>query len=448
MLRRTLAVVWLSPLSLWLGGCASYTDDVREMTNAFKAGDYNSALTTFEKSEIKTQDRNRLLYYLEKGTIEDRLSERKESRTLWMKADKLADDLYTTSISKAAASFLYNDSATPYGGEDYEKVAIHTMLAHSFLSDNQLQDARVEAAKINSKLNEINGFYKDNKNKYRDDAYARYLSGLIWESSGEPDSAIVDYRAALKVYESDYSSTFNVSAPRDLVRGLYRLYLVRNRKDEARILADSYKELNLTKVDPNAASVVVVHEVGVINEKRAEGFVIPIGSEITRFSFPVIRKQGVAFRQTGVRLNDGLFEPGELAQNFNAIAYESLEDRRLRMIAKSMARLILKSQMTQRAEKELGALGLIAGSIYGAVTETADTRGWVTLPAAIYVTRVFVKPGEYSIEISNNGRTSDIKKVHLKPGQLVLMRDAAAGKLREAPERPNSGQQRFQSSSP
>lgn len=407
------------------------------MASAYRVGNYTLALETFEKSDIKTSDRNRLLYYLEKGTIEDRLSSRKESRSLWMKADKLADDLFTTSISKSAASFIYNDSAAPYGGEDYEKVAIHTMLAHSFLSDGMLDEARVEAAKINSKLNEINGFYEDNKNKYKDDAYARYLSAMIWESNGEADSAIVDYRAALKIYEGDYSKIFDVSPPNDLVRALYRLYLQRNRKDEASRLAEAYKGLNLSDMKKDTASIAVIHEVGIINEKKQQSFLLPLG-EVIRISFPVIRKQSVAVRQTGFRLNEGLFSPGELAQNFNSIAYESLEDRRLRMIAKSAARLILKSQMTQKAEKELGPIGFIAGNIYGAVTETADTRGWVTLPSSIYVTRAFVNPGDYDLTVSNNGRVTDVKKVKIKAGQLLLLRDSAKSKASEDIEPPTS----------
>lgn len=436
MFRRTLALVWLAPLSLWLGGCASYGEQVKEMTAAYRVGDYATALETFEKSEIKKADRNRLLYYLEKGTIEDKLGERKDSRNLWIKADKLADDLYTTSVSKAAASFIYNDTAQPYAGEDFEKVAIHTMLAHSFLADGQMSEARVEAARINTKLNEINGFYKDNKNKYKDDAYARYLSGLIWESSGELDSAIVDYKAALKIYEGDYATTFQTPTPRDLVRGLYRLLMIRNRKDEARLLADRHKELDLAKISLEDASLVVIHEVGIINEKKAQDFVYPIGNQITRFSFPVIRKQSVPTRQTGVRLNDGLLEVGELAQNFNAIAYENLEDRRLRMIAKSAARLILKSQLTQKAEKDFGALGYIAGSVYGAVTETADTRGWSTLPAAVYVTRVFVKPGTYQVELMNDGRKDEERSITLKKGQVLLLRDASS-QMKRAPSAPS-----------
>mgnify|MGYP001564341519 CR=1 FL=1 len=86
-------------------------------------------------------------------------------------------------------------------------------------------------------------------------------------------------------------------------------------------------------------------------------------------------------------------------------------------------RLILKGQLTQKAEKEFGVLGWVAGNIYGAVTETADTRGWTTLPASIYVTRIRVKPGSYNLNIQNNGRVSQLKKVVVKKGELRLIRD-------------------------
>ena len=78
--------------------------------------------------------------------ILDRLDEREQSRQE-LDADKLVDVLYTESISKQAASFLVNDSVTDYAGEDYEKVAIHTMLALSFIEDDDYSSARVEAKK-------------------------------------------------------------------------------------------------------------------------------------------------------------------------------------------------------------------------------------------------------------------------------------------------------------
>ncbi|MGC5189060.1 hypothetical protein ACPXBB_26030, partial [Escherichia coli] len=83
--------------------------------------------------------------------------------TLLIDADKIADELYTTSITRTAASFVVSDASTDYSGEDYEKVAIHTELALSFLATKDLDGARVEARKINNKLAEINSKYDDHK---------------------------------------------------------------------------------------------------------------------------------------------------------------------------------------------------------------------------------------------------------------------------------------------
>jgi hypothetical protein len=407
-----------------LAGCASYSDDMKKVQTSFRAGQYGEALTRLEESPLKEQTRNRLLYLLEKAMILDRQGQRNESRKLLIKADRLVDDLYTTSVSKAAATFVFNDSAQDYPGEDYEKVAIHTMLAHSFIEDGDLKSARVEAARINTRLNEINNFYEENKNRYKEDAYARYLAGMIYEALGEDDSAIVDYRAALRIYEGDYRKIFATRAPDHLVVALYRLLMKRNRADEAKELKKAY-DLQGPKLDTREAlgEVVVLHELGEIAGKEKTEFVYPIGSEIVRFSFPVIRRVKTNFGRTGVKVNEDRSHPSDLAQNFDIIARETLEDRRGRIIAKSLARLVMKSQMTQKAQKEFGALGWLAGNIYGAVTETADTRSWALLPAAVHVSRVMLKPGNYDLTIYNDGKTSRVRKVSVKAGELVLIRD-------------------------
>ena len=87
-------------------GCASYSDYTREIRHSVYAGEYSLALDKLEKSPIKTQSRNQLLYKLEKSMILDRLDEREQSRQELLDADKLVDVLYTESISKQAAFFL------------------------------------------------------------------------------------------------------------------------------------------------------------------------------------------------------------------------------------------------------------------------------------------------------------------------------------------------------
>ncbi len=409
---------------LLLTACASYTDDVRLVQQSFRAGQYDLALKKLDESGLKEQTRNRLLYLLERAMILDRQGQREESRQLLMKADKVVDELYTTSVSKVAASFVFNDAAQDYPGEDYEKVAIHMMLAHSFIEDGQLKDARVEAARINTRLNEINSAYEDGKSRYKEDAYARYLAGIIYESLGEADAAIVDYRSALKLYDGEYNKVFATRAPDHLITALYRLLVKRNRSDEAKEIKARY-QLQGPKIDSREpfGEIVVLHEVGQIASKERAEFVIPWGKEIIRFSFPVIKRVRTSYGRTGIKIDEEKSENADMAQNLDIIARETLEDRRGRILAKSAARLILKSQMTQKAEKELGAIGWLAGNIYGAVTETADTRSWVLLPSAIEVSRVQVKPGNYDLTIFNDGKTSRIRKVRVKPGEIEIIRD-------------------------
>src|SRR5690606_17970339 len=122
---------------------------------------------------------------------------------------------------KTALSFVYNDSATDYEGEDYEKVAIHTQLALSFIGDQDYSAARVQAKKINNKLAEINKNYDaDQKNRYAEDAFALYLAGVIWEAQGDYDDAIIDYRKALKLYEGSYATFVRAGVPDGLVEAL------------------------------------------------------------------------------------------------------------------------------------------------------------------------------------------------------------------------------------
>ena len=104
------------------------------------------------------------------------------------------------------------------------------------------------------------------------------------------------------------------------------------------------------------------------------------------------------------------------------IAHKTLEDRRLRMIIKQGTRLVIKSQATQQVERNFGPVAGLAANIYGAVSETADTRSWVTLPSAFYVTRRMLKPGQYKATFYNNGKLERMASISLKPGEMKLMR--------------------------
>lgn len=412
-----------------ISACASYTDDTKELRNDFMNGKYQASLEKLEKSPLKTSKINRLLYNAEKSIILDRLDDRKSSRNHLMRADAIADELYTTSISKTAATFVVNESVSDYEGEDYEKVAIHTMLALSYLEDNEISEARVEAKKINSRLHEITQNYDGKYAHYKEDAFARFLSGLIYESMKDWDDAIIDYRKAIEVYSSSsYSNFFEGKIPETLVTSLYSVALKRKRTDVIDDLKRSYPKI-LEKYDqqirenPQGGDIVVFHEAGRIAIKVAKDFFLPVSDQVVRLSFPVIEKQTIDFQnsQSGVSVNGQYYQAANTL-NMNALAYRCLEDRRGRLILKGIARLLLKGQLTYQAQKNFGILGGIAANIAGVVTETADTRSWSLLPQAFYVNRVRVSPGKHSVEFKTAGRITNVQNVNLKAGEIQLFR--------------------------
>jgi hypothetical protein len=414
--------------ALWLSACASYTEETREIRSLYKGEAYREALAKLEASEIKEEDRNRLLYRLEKAMILERLGEGEKARRLLLEADKIADQLYTTSVSRTAASLVVNDAMSDYSGEDFEKVAIHTQLALSFLAAKDLRSARVEAVKINNKLNEINQGYEDNKNKYGEDAFARYLAGMIYEAQGDVDDAVIDYGKAVALYGGDFAEFVDGGVPDQLVRAYARLLVLEGRDDKLGPLEKSFGKqvANGRKAAQDEwGELAVVHATGHIATKSTEDFVIPIGKQIIRFSFPVIRRGPVGYLGTsGVMVDGGALQGSDNVVDMDAIAHSNLEDRRGRIIAKSAARLLAKGQLTEQAYKNFGVVGGLAANIFSAVSETADTRSWTLLPRAYYVTRVRLKPGKHTVKIQTDGRLGRIETVEIRRGKLEILTDA------------------------
>lgn len=434
---RALARIWpllVLGVSIWtLTACASYTEETRQIRSLYRAEAYQQALSELDASDIKEQSRNRLLYRLEKAMILDRLGEADKARRLLIEADKIADELYTVSVSRTAASFVVSDAQTDYEGEDYEKVAIHTQLALSFIGSGDLAAARVEAKKINNKLHAMNQAYDaDHRNQYGEDAFARYLSGAIFEARGEIDDAIIDYGRAVELYQGRFAAFVQGGVPDQLVAAYWRLLKRRNRTDRLTQVEKDFKEIVAktkqadSELGPTAGEVFVVHEVGNIATKSTSDFMLPVGSQVVRFSFPVIRKTASmqSWRATGVRVSGGAYYAAENAADMDEIARVTLDDRRGRLVAKQMTRLLAKGQLAEQARQNFGPLAGIAVNIFAAVTETADTRSWTLLPEGYFVTRLKLKPGSYTLEVKNAGRLAEVKTIKIEPGKLTLLRDA------------------------
>lgn len=174
--------------------------------------------------------------------------------------------------------------------------------------------------------------------------------------------------------------------------------------------------------DPSKQGDLVFFESGQIAPKRQKDHLIPIAGQVARFSFPYIFPLGhSADAHISVGIEGKKSVRAELVQNYDQIAAATLEDRMTRVVLKAGARRSIKGQMNSQAKKNFGELGGLAMNVFTAATETADTRSWTTLPAAVYAARLPVTSGKQRLVLENKGKSGELE-IEIKPGELKILR--------------------------
>ena len=182
---------------------------------------YEQALKVIKDNKDSYPERNAALYYMEEGIIAHFALRYKESNESLSRAEQIMDELFTRSISKQTASFLINDNTIPYRGEDFESAMVNLFMALNYVGLGLRDEALVEARKVDNKLNIINSRYpEDKKNVYKEDAFIRFLMGVLYEADGEDNDAFISYRKAEEIYRTDYQQNYGVSPPVLLIKNL------------------------------------------------------------------------------------------------------------------------------------------------------------------------------------------------------------------------------------
>ncbi len=326
-----------------------------------------------------------------------------------------ADDPF--SLTEGLAAVTIAEGVGAFVGQPHERVALHVIRAFNFMAQQQWDAARVEARQIDLRLNALAG----RSGFYRDDAFARYVTGLIYEELGEIDDARIAYRKAYRAYDEQRETT-GVPVPRPLQQALLRLTADAAFADEHAALRTVFA----TTPEPagrgegGRAIVILGHGLAPRIREISVNAQHPQTGRLYRVAVPAYGDSRQPLRDA--RVTSGGYEVrAEVVQDIDRLARESLSERMPGILARAATRVAAKNQMVGQARDQNPVLGVLV-NLFTFASERVDDRAWTTLPGQYLLAEVPVDddPATIALELRGPGGRvwrEQITDVRVEPGQ-------------------------------
>lgn len=436
---------WIAALiTLVVVGCAPMLGFYPKMNQDIQNGQYDAALDLIEKNRSGYSERNAVLYYLDLGMVAHYGGYYEQSNQALARAEALMQELYTRSISREVSTYLINDNTTAYRGEDFESAMVNLFMALNYAGLQQWDDALVEARKVDVKLNMFNAQYGANeKNAYAEDAFIRFLMGVLYEADNEVNDAFISYEKAESIYRGGYSRLYGLAAPELLLKKYLVTAAHLQFNDEIQSLLQIYPRLAMPALtQPSTVSeVYLIHYNGLGAEKVPKFFLVPMPDKyILKLAYPAFQNQPCRVAASKAILQEvngeRSFELSTVTvEDISAIARTNLDNRIMRIKLKAIARVTAKYIAAKEAEKKVrkehgdnwATFTRIFSQAAMIATEQADTRHWRTLPSQIRMGRAKLPPGTYrgSVLLLDGGggtlQTIPLNEFSVEPGEKRIL---------------------------
>ena len=371
----------------------------QESDRLFRRGRYEEAAGRLEKG-LKSHGedgKDSLLYLMDIGLSYHSAGKYEESNQAFLKADKMAEIKDYTSLAAEGATLLTSENIKHYPGEDFEKILINTYLAVNYALLGDHENALVEARRVNHKLHLM---VTEGKRKYKQNAFARYLSAVLYEADGSYDDALIDYKEAAKLVP-DFPG---------LGRDLWRCAKAAHMPDE---MEDWAEKFSLTARDREIAKqvgpwskkgeIIVLYENGISPVKRPNPILYSIPSFFPRYN-PVMGAH--------IEINEEYKGDTSVLENIEDTAIKNLDEKYGGIIAKKVAGVVAKELVAKGVEDQTKSpiLGFLARILMYA-SDQADLRSWNLLPRDLQILRIPVEEGTYRVRATPIGRLTLPEKV-------------------------------------
>ena len=333
-----------------------------------------------------------------------------------------------SSFGANVAATVVNDNAIPYEGEGYERVLLHHYQALNYLKKKDLDGAGVEVRRANAEQNEaLKRFEKELdgaqeeaekkrisgssaridtqyaqmdevagkvKNSFQN-AYTFYISGFIYELLRQQNDAYIDYKKALEIYPEN----------RYLQKDVLRLAAELDMREELDTLKQRFPLENkrfITADGTGGGELLVLFEDGFVPQKHEIKIPLPVGKAgIIAIAFPIYKERWSSQVPLRILNKSELIGSTEPICDVRALAVKALKEKAPVIATRQIIRAIAKGATAAEAKKQMGDLGQFATTIWNLVSENADLRSWLTLPANAQILRTTLPAGRYSLSLQH-----------------------------------------------
>jgi len=448
-LYSSLLPVLLTAL-FFLSSCATTVYD-REFINVedrYYDGEYEQAVQAVRALADTAGKKELLLYSMEAGVIFHTMGDLESSNRAFQQADEISQSISRDRMEEIAAFWL-NDNSKKFIGQNFERVLIKYYMVLNTLAAGDLENAKVLFRQIDYELREMKFFDE----LYKQNGAARFLDALVSENLGEYNDSRVQLKNlrtmfpereaeigaaqyVLAVEEgrredqerfqqwADSMYAFNSAGARVPYRkGMAEIVLLnyagqaavknsRGRiKEEPRLMEAFHTSLSarpeLKDSMNNLMNILMDAENPIPEYVRRD----PTGS----------RRVEVALQGKPVGRTQPFFSYSEtVMQNFND-HYSDMIDKNIDSLSAKIAGALAVGETAAVAANLLNTVAAAKGSsdqvdvddtrqagvaiaasqIYQSIAP--DLRCWRLLPDNYQLMRIFVEPGEYSLDVLTPG---------------------------------------------
>jgi len=349
---------------------------------------YNSQYV-LQFSETKNNERyygekNRLLWLYDLCIISHYAKNHKASNQTCQQAEGLVENLQKISISESVQVYFSDSNARSYSGYPFEKHFLHAIGMINYSTSGNTAEALIESRRLDISTNSIN-----KKDISLEESFGRYLSALIYESEGNMDSALIDYRKAFHGYLEN-NKKLGLPYPSMIGNDLQRAFLKMDSENQYELYKNKYfLPEPVYPLDKGRGEVILIIEAGLAPYRATEFF----SNTSSEQPFGIFKDRFPLIHHAVAKVVDGQQSEKSTKVYDTRLVLKDFEQQKIRAEIDSNNFDFIADHNFSHFGGSMGTYEPVADN------ERADVRSWFTLPGAVHFLRMSLLQGKHDLAV-------------------------------------------------